>query len=58
MGIPDEAAKASIKKKQRLRENVKKWSRTVLKAGFTMLPAILFTKQKQLELSPVDLSLN
>lgn len=43
-------------KKPRRRENVKKWTATVLKAGFTWIPSVLFLKQKELRLSSQELN--
>ena len=44
-------------KRRELRESVRKWSKTVMRAGFTIIPATLLTMQDELGLAPVDLNI-
>lgn len=44
-------------KQDQLRVNEKKWSPEVMEAGFTVLPNILFERQKKLGLSAVDINI-
>ncbi len=37
--------------------NNKKWSKTLMEAGWTVLPSIIIDKQDELELEPLDLNI-
>jgi DNA-binding transcriptional regulator YhcF (GntR family) len=39
---------------ERLRRNEQKWSRTVMAAGWTVLPSVILERQKALDLDAVD----
>ena len=43
--------------KQALRENEKKWGAELLKAGWTMLPNIIFMRQRALGLDSLDINI-
>lgn len=45
------------KSKSRTRANVRKWTQTVLDAGFTWVPNALLEKQRVLGLDPVDVNI-
>lgn len=51
------AGKASLKRQQQRKESIKKWSRPVCKAGYTIIPTLLLTKQDELGLDPVDMNI-
>jgi len=55
MGLPTE--ELNSRKRSRLKENTKKWTKTVLAPGFTWIPSVLLLKQKELGLNPVDLNI-
>jgi len=40
-----------------LRVNEKKWSRTLMKAGWTVFPNVLFERQQALGLDPLDINI-
>jgi DNA-binding MarR family transcriptional regulator len=44
-------------KQSKRRESVRKWSRTVIDAGFTIIPTVLFKKQDELGLKAVDINI-
>ncbi len=52
----DTTPEKSQKQGQR-RESVKKWSRPVLDAGFTLVPTLLLTKQDELGLDAIDVNI-
>lgn len=45
------------KKTSQVKESVKKWSKTVMGPGYTIIPAVLLTKQKELGLDAVDVNI-
>lgn len=50
-------SKTVLKRRQRRKESIKKWSHPVCKAGFTIIPTLLLTKQDELGLDPVDINI-
>ena len=40
-----------------LKTNEKKWSKTLMDAGWTALPSVIIENQKQLDLSPIDMNI-
>lgn len=45
------------KREQFLRENERKWSRSIMRTGWTAVPAVLLEKQHALSLTPIDLNI-
>lgn len=42
---------------QHLRENEKKWTQPLMKAGWTILPNVIFERQQALGLEPMDINI-
>lgn len=40
-----------------LKTNEKKWSKTLMDAGWTALPSVIVENQKQLDLNPIDMNI-
>lgn len=49
--------KSTASEVEQLRVNEKKWSPTLMKAGWTVLPNVLFERQQALGLSPLDINI-
>ncbi len=48
---------SDTKREEFLRENERKWSRNIMRTGWTAVPAVLLEKQHALSLSPIDLNI-
>ena len=44
-------------KQERLRRNEKKWTPTLMNAGWTVIPSIILERQQALGLDPVDVNI-
>ena len=42
---------------KQLRENEKKWSKTLMESGFTVFPSVILERQKALGLSPLEVNI-
>ncbi|HWT11204.1 MAG TPA: helix-turn-helix domain-containing protein [Allosphingosinicella sp.] len=51
------AIKKQLRGSADLRTNEKKWSKTLMDAGWTALPSVIIENQRQLGLSPLDLNI-
>ncbi len=51
------AAKTEAKGSADLRTNERKWTKTLMAAGWTALPSVIIENQRQLGLSPLDLNI-
>jgi hypothetical protein len=43
--------------KKQFSENEKKWTRTLMQAGFTVLPSVILERQQALGLDPIDVNI-
>lgn len=50
------AAKKQTDSSAELRTNEKKWTKPLMEAGWTALPSVMIENQRQLDLTPLDLS--
>lgn len=50
-------SKSTASEADQLRINEKKWSPTLMKAGWTVLPNVLFERQQALGLDPLDINI-
>ena len=47
----------NAQQRQRLQRNAKKWTRTLMDAGWTVLPSVILEKQRALGLDPTDVNI-
>jgi predicted transcriptional regulator len=50
-------ATQQARKKARWRQSAKKWGRAVVNSGMTMVPTVLFVKQKELKITPTEMNI-
>lgn len=48
---------AAIRHQERLKVNERKWTKTLMDAGWTVIPSVILERQQALGLSPVDVNI-